>query len=168
MSPVLKSVKPGSYHPCKPSVTPQNRPRLVVVPAPSATVEPPARLPVQRRYPFWFKVLLASQWVSGGIAAIAITGAAVTYALTVDMNRQLTNASTTLENSQKQQRQLTSAKAVFQNHLANTALTAVQGAMLHPKDVIFLEGGDAHPTPPPSSKNPDLSVPDSRPLPIGY
>lgn len=124
----------ASSRPCR------QRPRLVALPSPvSAENSAPVLLPVQRRCPIWLRVLLLGQWVSGTVALITVTGAVGMYALTVNVNRQLALAATTLEHNQTQQQQLTSANAVFQNHLARTAVTILGENRLHPRDVIFLE-----------------------------
>ncbi|MGF1459945.1 MAG: hypothetical protein ACFBSG_13070 [Leptolyngbyaceae cyanobacterium] len=114
--------------------------RLTVVPVPQAAASPVALpLPSQRERPLWLKLLIAGQRLSLVVAGVAVTGALSAYALTVDNNRRLTAATATLGRLQDHQQQLITANAVFKNHLAQTAIAALNAGMLHPSDVIFLE-----------------------------
>jgi hypothetical protein len=103
------------------------------------------------------------------MAAITVTGALSAYALTVDSNRRLTAATATLGRLQDHQQQLTTANAVFKNHLAQTAISAVESGTLHPRDVIFWEAAETPPksaqTTPPKAK---AAPPDPRFFPKGY
>jgi hypothetical protein len=103
------------------------------------------------------------------MAAITVTGALSAYALTVDSNRRLTAATATLGQLQDHQQQLTTANAVFKNHLAQTAISAVESGTLHPKDVIFWEADETKSRPeqaaPPQEKT---APPDPRFFPKGY
>lgn len=109
-------------------------------------IEPPVAasviVPLQnvRDRPLWLKLLVAGQRLSLVVAGLTVTGALSAYALTVDANRRLTTATATLGRLQDHQQQLITANAVFKNHLAQTAIAALNDGTLHPKDVIFLEG----------------------------
>ena len=143
MSAALKSEEVISYP--RASVRDRDRKRKFTVLSSNshkkATV--PLRLLTRRRYPLWLKLMMLGQWASLGAAVITISGALAAYALTVNTNRKLSVATTTLEHLQEQQQQLTAANAMFKNHLAETALTTLQGNTIHPKNVIFLEAVEA-------------------------
>ena len=112
--------------------------RLTVVPTVPAS--PLAFPPVQARdNPLWLKVLVIGQRVSLAVAGVSVAAALSAYAVTVDANRRLTVATTSLGQLQDHQQQLITANAVFKNHLAQTAIAAMNDGTLHPKDVIFLE-----------------------------
>ena len=100
-----------------------------------------------RDRPIWLKALIAGQRLSLMLAIITVTGALSAYALTVDSNRRLTNATATLGKLQDDQQHLTTANAVFKNHLAEVAIAAMENGTLHPKDVLFLEAAKTLPTP---------------------
>lgn len=149
----------------------RSRRRLQVLPTPkqvAATIVFPKSAPRDR--PIWLKLLMAGQRLSLGLAVVSVTGALSAYALTVDSNRRLTTATATLGRLQDHQQQLTTANAVFKNHLAQTALAAMQDGTLHPKDVLFLEA--AEPAPAAVSeqpvKPPVRPTADQRFFPKGY
>lgn len=122
----------------------------------SVSTSTPATFPLQPlKRPLWLKLLIASQRISFAVAVLTVVGTLFTYALTVNTNRRLAKATTSLEHLQEQQQQLTTANAVFKNHLAQVALSASENGALHPRDVIFLETiqpaispEEAQPTPP--------------------
>ena len=129
----------------------------------------PLDLPVKRQYPLWLRVMMTGQWISFGVAAVAIAGSLITYALTVNTHRRLGVATTTLERLQVQQQQLTAANAVVKNHLADIALNTLQDSVLHPKNVIFLETVEAPATTPVTEPgNAPLSPVQERVFPQGY
>lgn len=146
----------------------QRRLRVIQPPPQSAATIAFPKSPRSDR-PLWLKLLIAGQRLSLGLAVLTVTGALSAYALTVDSNRRLTAATATLGQLQDHQQQLTTANAVFKNHLAQTAITAVENGTLHPKDVIFLEAVDPVATPkktPPSKSK--VFPPDQRFFPKGY
>ena len=102
----------------------------------------PTRLAIQNQFPFWLKLMFWGQWISFGAAVITISGALTAYALTVNTNRRLTVANSTLERLQDQQQQLTAANAALKNHLAEAALTTLRQNTLHPGNVVFVEALD--------------------------
>ncbi|MDB9528146.1 hypothetical protein PN498_19290 [Oscillatoria sp. CS-180] len=153
-----------------PLQSPQRRPRLTVVP--SASTAAPAPFPKQTRAnrPLWLKLLVGGQWLSLGVAALTVVGALSAYGLTVNTNRRLATATTTLESLQEQQQQLTTANAVFKNHLAQIAVTYSESSVLHPKEVIFLEMAEpaSLPEPSPTAATAAEHTKDQRFLPKGY
>ena len=168
MSAVLKPSEANSRPLAASHSRPQRRLHVVSEPArsPASTAVPKL---VQRDRPLWLKFLVVGQRLSLGMAAIAVTGALSAYALTVDSNRRLTAATATLGRLQDHQQQLTTANAVFKNHLAQTAINAVEDGTLHPKDVIFWEAADPTPAADGTSAEPEeTSPPDPRFFPKGY
>lgn len=171
MSAVLK---PRAERPHSPGATaapqPQAQRRLKVVHPPQsrgATIAFPQRRVRDR--PLWLQLLIVGQRLSLAMATVTVTGALSAYALTVDSNRRLTAATATLGRLQDHQQQLTTANAVFKNHLAQTALTAVDNGTLQPKDVIFLEEAEV-PMPPASTEPTSVQAAplDQRFFPKGY
>jgi len=153
----------------RPSAPTSPRRRLTVVP--ESSVAAPAAFPPQgqRDRPLWLKLLIAGQRLSLVMAGLTVTGALSAYALTVDTNRRLTAATATLGQLQDHQQQLITANAVFKNHLAQTAIAAMNDGTLHPKDVIFLEVAEPQPEPPtPSAPAPEASPTERRFFPKGY
>jgi hypothetical protein len=131
---------------------PTQRRRLTVVSTPSSPVAfPPTG---DRERPAWLRILVAGQRVSLIVAGVTVTAAVAAYAMTVDANRRLTLATATLGRLQDHQQQLITANAVFKNHLAQTAITAMNDGTLHPKDVIFLEAAEP-------AAEPTLTVPET-------
>lgn len=104
-----------------------------------STATLPVNLSTKRRYPLWLKAVILGQRVSAGLAVLSVAGALLAYGLTVNTNRKLTLATSTLENLQAQQQQLVAANAVFKNHIAETALTTLDANTLHPRNVLFVE-----------------------------
>lgn len=143
--------------------------RLTVVPTVPAS--PLAFPPVQERdRPLWLKALVIGQRISLGVAGVTVAVALSAYAVTVDANRRLTVATASLGQLQDHQQQLITANAVFKNHLAETAIAAMNDGTLHPKDVIFLEA--IEPTEPslnaPPAQMTNASMLDRRLFPKGY
>lgn len=168
MSAVLKSQAEYSLSDTTSSAAPKRRRlRVMAKVQPLKTVIFPPQTQSDR--PLWLKLLIAGQRLSLGMAAVTVAGALSAYALTVDTNRKLTTVTASLGQLQDQEQQLTTAIAVFKNHLAQTAIDAVDSGALHPKDVIFLEA--ASPTPAAEPAQPaspeDLST-DKRFFPKGY
>ncbi|NER82613.1 MAG: hypothetical protein F6K42_24250 [Leptolyngbya sp. SIO1D8] len=158
MSTALKSEEGISSSQTSLSSYPRKKRRLTVLSSQTGTVASrPLHLPKRRPYPIWLRLLMVSQWVSCGVAVMAVMAALGAYALTVNTNRRLTVATANLERLQEQQQQLTAASAVFKNHLAQTALTTLQSHALHPKDVIFLEVAET----PETSPNTEMESKDS-------
>ncbi|MEM1279580.1 MAG: hypothetical protein AAGG53_06030 [Cyanobacteria bacterium P01_H01_bin.152] len=170
MSAALKSevleTRLRSSHPLS---TGKRERRLTVVPtAPASPVTFPSLQPRDR--PLWVNALVLGQRLSLVVAGISVATALAAYAATVDTNRRLTVATATLGQLQDQQQQLTTANAVFKNHLAQTAITAMNDGTLHPKDVIFLEATES---PESAFKMPvtqptEAIVPNRRFFPKGY
>ncbi|MEM9003062.1 MAG: hypothetical protein AAGE59_05970 [Cyanobacteria bacterium P01_F01_bin.86] len=134
---------------------------------PKATV--PIHLSTGRRFPLWLKLMVWGQWMSFGAAVLTVLGALAVYALTVDTNRQLTVATSTLERLQEQQQQLTAANAAFKKHLAETALMTLRSNTLHPRNVIFLEAVEGSVTTPKTESEPLETGPSKeRVFPQGY
>lgn len=145
----------------------KRRLRVLSSPRPAQPVAFPT--PSSRHRPMWLKLLIVGQRISFAMAAVTVTGALSAYALTVDANRRLTVATATLGQLQDHHQQLTTANAVFKNHLAETAITAMNEGALHPKDVIFLEAADpAHVVTTPAPKPSEPSLSDRRFFPKGY
>lgn len=168
MSAALRSQEVELRSSTSPMRSPSRR-RLTVLPTspPAAPVAFPS--PRQRDRPTWLKVLIAGQRVSLVATALGVAGALSAYALTVNTHRRLTTATVHLERLQDQQQQLTTANAVFKNHLAQAARTAMNSGSLHPRDVIFLEAAPtpsstAAPSPPPA----ESFAADQRFFPKGY
>lgn len=160
--PLVERPRPSSQ-----AAEPQPRLRVVPEPGPAAPVVFPDT--GRRDRPTWLKLLVVGQRVSLVVAGLAVTGTLSAYALTVDTNRRLTMTTATLGQLQDHQQQLTTANAVFKNHLAQTAITAMQAGTLHPKDVIFLEVA----APQPEASAPQPQVTDTIPkerrfFPKGY
>ncbi|MEL6381347.1 MAG: hypothetical protein AAFQ89_02520 [Cyanobacteria bacterium J06626_18] len=129
----------------------------------------PVHLAPKHRFPLWLKLMFWGQWISFGVAVVAIAGALAAYALTVNTNRQLTLATSTLERLQDQQQQLTAANAAFKNHLAETALTTLKANTLHPRNVIFLEAVEEQASTPETEAVPMETRPsENRAFPQGY
>lgn len=169
MSAALKSEAVISYPRASASASVKKNRLTVLTSNRQKRATAPLRLLTRRRYPLWLKLMILGQWASLGMAVITILGALGAYSLTVNTNRKLTVATTTLEHLQEQQQQLTAANAMFKNHLAETALTTLQGNTLHPKDVIFLEVGEAQATASESTPIPTESAsPEKRVFPQGY
>ncbi|MGF1522188.1 MAG: hypothetical protein ACFBSF_07725 [Leptolyngbyaceae cyanobacterium] len=127
------------------------------------------RWATNHRFPLWLKLMVWGQWISLGAAVVTIAGALTAYALTVNTNRQLTVATSTLERLQDQQKQLTAANAAFKNHLAETALTTLKTNTLHPRNVIFLEAVEEQATPATAESIPVEARPsENRAFPQGY
>jgi len=150
----------------------RRRQRLTLLKSPlQSTIAPFPTEQRQSSLPFWLKLLIAGQRCSFAIAVVTVVGAIVAYALTVNTNRRLAIANATLAQLQAQQQQLTTANAVFKNHLAQSASNSALGAMLHPKNVIFLEESPAL-TETPAATQPTTTTPDKasaeRPFPTGY
>lgn len=168
MSAALKS-EPLAIPPRRSHQTSVRQRRLRVVPEP--TTATPVAFPAggQHHRPLWLQLLIAGQRASLVLAGITVTSALSAYALTVDTNRRLTATTATLGQLQDHQQQLITANAVFKNHLAQTAIAAMNAGTLHPKDVIFLEAAaplaDA-PTPAPQSAPPPPT--ERRFFPKGY
>jgi hypothetical protein len=144
--------------------------RLTVVPTTPASplIFPPVG-PSHR--PLWLKLLSVGQRVSLVVAGVTVAAALSAYAVTVDTNRRLSIATTALGRLQDHQQQLITANAVFKNHLAQTALAAMNDGTLHPKDVIFLE--ITEPLPDEAQAEPIAATktaiaPDRRFFPKGY
>ena len=141
--------------------------RLRVVSTPPAT---PVVLPTAtpRDRPLWLKLLIAGQRASLALAGITVTGALAAYALTVDTNRRLTTTTATLGQLQDHQQQLITANAVFKNHLAQTAIAAMNEGTLHPKDVIFLEAAAPAESSTPQPQSTPAPPKERRFFPKGY
>ena len=171
MSAALKS-EPLEFRPPASSETSvrQRERRLTVVPTTPAS--PLVFPPVDRAHrPLWLKLLSVGQRASFVIAGVTVAAALSAYAVTVDTNRRLSVATAALGQLQDHQQQLITANAVFKNHLAQTALAAMDAGTLHPKDVIFLEITE----PPteaiqaiPVTPTPAELAPDRRFFPKGY
>lgn len=143
--------------------------RLTVVPAVPAS--PLAFPPVQERdRPLWLKALVMGQRVSLGVAGLTVAAALSAYAVTVDANRRLTVATASFGQLQDHQQQLITANAVFKNHLAETAIAAMNDGTLHPRDVIFLEATEPSdaPSTAPVAQPADIPTLDRRWFPKGY
>lgn len=127
-------------------------------------------LPVDQGYPLWLRALVVGQRLSLAVVASTLTATLVTYGLTVNVNRQLMLATAKLGVLQTQQKQLTAANAVFKNHLAQVAMTTLQGNTLNPRDVIFLETEKAFSSPVSEPAPASAPSPASAPLryPKGY
>lgn len=139
MSAVLKPDRAASFSRTPPVAPMTGRQLRVVPPGHKAAAAHPIDLPIRRCYPLWLRLMMLGQWLSCGVAGITVAGALLAYALTVHTDRRLNLTADTLAGLQDQQQQLVSANAVFQKHLAQTAVTALEGNTLHPKEVIFLE-----------------------------
>ncbi|RZM77395.1 hypothetical protein [Leptolyngbya iicbica] len=171
MSAALKS-EPLELRPrSAPAATAQPRERRLTV-VPTTPASPLAFPPADRAHrPLWLKLLSAGQRVSVVVAGMTIAAALSAYAVTVDTNRRLAVATTSLGQLQDQQQQLVTANAVFKNHLAQTALAAMDNGTLHPKDVIFLEITEPSPAAvasPPATPAKAAIAPDRRFFPKGY
>ncbi|MEO1094187.1 MAG: hypothetical protein AAFX01_04740 [Cyanobacteria bacterium J06638_28] len=148
------STAPGNYQPTE--VSSPRRKRLSTV----------VNLPIDQGYPFWLRALVVGQRLSLAVVASTLAATLITYGFTVNVNRQLMLATAKLGVLQTQQKQLTAANAVFKNHLAQVAMTTLQGNTLNPRDVIFLETEEA--SSPPVSEPPTTSTPSSVAAPLGY
>lgn len=158
-----------------------DRPRLAVVTVPSrdqvtpfssrqprtspaasqASVRP---LPKTHR-PLWLHCLVAAQMASAALAAGVVGVAIMTYASTVQTERQLVRATNTLQRLQQQEQQLSAASAMLDNYLAEQTAAMVSPADQARKPVIFLESEPAAaiaPAPAPTTAK------QPRTLPLGY
>ncbi|WP_204139792.1 hypothetical protein [Halomicronema sp. CCY15110] len=171
MSAALKTepleLRPRAAHPT--AARPRER-RLTVVPTTPASplVFPPAD---RAHRPLWLKLLSVGQRTSLVMAGMTVAAALSAYAVTVDTNRRLSVATTALGQLQDQQQQLVTANAVFKNHLAQTALAAMDDGTLHPKDVIFLKTTEPLPAAAPAAPIAPATAaiaPDRRFFPKGY
>ncbi|MEM1310989.1 MAG: hypothetical protein AAGF98_16100 [Cyanobacteria bacterium P01_H01_bin.153] len=137
MSAALKTESVSSRpQPAPVSAVRQRSLRVVERPVAASVIVP---LQDKHERPLWLKLLVAGQRASLVVAGLTVTGALSAYALTVDANRRLTSTTAMLGHLQDHQQQLIKANAVFKNHLAQTAIAAMNDGTLHPKDVIFLE-----------------------------
>ena len=163
-SEVLES-RPRSAHP-----TPvhQRERRLTIVPTTPAS---PLVFPVGRQErPRWLNALVIGQRISLVVAGVTVAAALSAYAVTVDAHRRLTIATASLGRLQDHQQQLITANAVFKNHLAQTAIAAMNDGTLHPKDVIFLEATEPYEAAASVSVTQPIEAvtPDRRLFPKGY
>ncbi|MGD1860095.1 MAG: hypothetical protein ACFB0E_09010 [Leptolyngbyaceae cyanobacterium] len=123
----------------------------------------------KRNRPLWLRLLAIGQRTSLIVSGLAVAGALSAYALTVNANRRLTTTTATLGHLQDHQQQLIKANAVFKNHLAQTAIAAMNDGTLHPKDVIFLEPTELRVESPAAQPIADPeSLPSHRIFPKGY
>jgi hypothetical protein len=169
MSAVLKPLEQPSAHSDYVAHAARAHRRLEVVPTThesTRTIAFPGSSP--RNRPVWLKFLIAGQRVSFAVAALTVTGALSAYALTVDSNRRLTTATTTLSRLQDYQQQITTANAVLKNHLTASANAAIQDGTLHPRDVIFLELDQATVLTTSTPENREVPKPEQRFFPKGY